>query len=93
MISAGAGLSLLAASVLAAACGSARLAAAEVFDQDYPSSAACEAALDHGREAGSPELRRLLAQAECHAKAGHDGVRFYVRMRWKRSPVQPIRRP
>ena len=93
MISAGAGLSLLAASLLAASNLSEPHAAAEVFDQDYLTSAACEAALDHGREAGTPELRRLLAQAECHAKAEHDGVRFHVRMRWKRSPIQHIGRP
>ena len=93
MVSAGAGLSLLAASVLAATGLSEPHAAAEVFDQDYPTSAACEAALEHGREAGTPELRRLLDQAECHAKTERDGVRFHVRIRWKRSPVHHIHEP
>ena len=84
---------LLAAAALAATGRAEPHAAAEVFDQDYPTLAACEAALERGREAGSPELHRLLSQAQCHAMADHEGAGFHVRMRWIRSPMRKGRRP
>ncbi len=84
---------LLAAAALAATSPVEPHAAAEVFDQDYPSQAACDAALQKGREAGSPELRRLLGQAQCHAMADRQGARFHVQIRWIRSPLQRGRQP
>lgn len=78
--------------LLAAAAATASLhephAAAAVFDESYPTLAACQIELQHARREGTARFRRLYAHAMCHPVPEPGGVRFHVRMVWKRTAIR-----